>query len=197
MISSYPAILALTYHAKLSGPNVVRQAPPSHRPQADIVQGKDSSRDRGEFRTRTRNGSEVCNTRCVYAHRRSPDVEEGRTSQGGHNRKDSLLTRHFHHQTGRPMHVTFVGEFANRAKGRVSKLDVASLNAGIGQHKYEKSPDGVEMSLQVNVLSTALMALLLLPKLRETASAAATKNDEPAPHMPFLLSIQNAKHRLT
>ena len=78
-----------------------------------------------------------------------------------------------------------VRDFATRVKARVSKLDVASLNAGIGQHKYEKSPDGFEMTLQVNVLSTALIALLLLPKLRETAAV----NNDDAPHMPFLLSI--------
>lgn len=80
-----------------------------------------------------------------------------------------------------------VKEFASRVKARVPKLDVASLNAGIAQWKYEKSPDGFEMTLQVNVLSTALMALLLLPKLRETAAAA--EDEDSAPHLPFLLSV--------
>lgn len=49
-------------------------------------------------------------------------------------------------------------------------LDVALLNAGLGNPKFEQSPAGWEMALQVNVLSTALMAVLLLPLLRDTAA---------------------------
>ncbi|KAH6650459.1 hypothetical protein F5144DRAFT_478386 [Chaetomium tenue] len=51
------------------------------------------------------------------------------------------------------------------------RLDVALLNAGLGNPKFEAAPSGWEMGLQVNVLSTTLMAILLLPLLRRTALA--------------------------
>ncbi|KAK2604779.1 hypothetical protein N8I77_007679 [Diaporthe amygdali] len=50
-------------------------------------------------------------------------------------------------------------------------LDVALLNAGLANPKFEQSSTGWEMAVQVNVLSTALMAVLLLPLLRATAAA--------------------------
>lgn len=48
-------------------------------------------------------------------------------------------------------------------KGR---LDVALLNAGVIQPGYHVSKEGWEETLQVNVLGTALLALLLLPMLQ-------------------------------
>jgi NAD(P)-dependent dehydrogenase (short-subunit alcohol dehydrogenase family) len=81
-----------------------------------------------------------------------------------------------------------VREFVSRVKARVPKLDIASLNAGVAEWKYVKSPDGYEMTLQINVLSPALMAMLLLPKLRETATATS-KDDDFSPYMFFLLCI--------
>ncbi|TID02535.1 Short chain dehydrogenase yanD [Colletotrichum higginsianum] len=64
------------------------------------------------------------------------------------------------------------------------RLDVALLNAGLGNPTYEKSSAGWEMAVQVNVLSTALMAVLLLPLLR--ASTAATAGS--TPHLTFVNS---------
>jgi len=49
-------------------------------------------------------------------------------------------------------------------------LHIALLNAGIAAPKFELSPEGWEMALQVNVLSTALLALLLLPIMKSTAA---------------------------
>ena len=66
-------------------------------------------------------------------------------------------------------------------------IDVALLNAGVGPPSYKQSPEGFEMALQVNVLSTALMALLLLPKLRHTAQARQT-----LVHVTFVNSIAHA-----
>jgi len=63
-----------------------------------------------------------------------------------------------------------------------TKLDVALLNAGLGNPAYETSPAGWEMAVQVNVLSTALMAVLLLPILRASATSEAT------PHLCFVNS---------
>lgn len=62
-------------------------------------------------------------------------------------------------------------------------LDVALLNAGLGNPKFEQSPAGWEMAVQVNVLSTALMAVLLLPLLRSTAAARGK-----AVHLTFVNS---------
>lgn len=51
-----------------------------------------------------------------------------------------------------------------------SRLDIAILNAGIVAPSYRLSPEGYEMSLQVTVLSTALLGMLLLPHLQKSAA---------------------------
>ncbi|KAG6353644.1 hypothetical protein INS49_005352 [Diaporthe citri] len=65
-------------------------------------------------------------------------------------------------------------------------LDVALLNAGLGRPAYTTSAAGWEMAVQVNVLSTALMAVLLLPLLR--ATAAARPAGATPPHLTFVNS---------
>jgi NAD(P)-dependent dehydrogenase (short-subunit alcohol dehydrogenase family) len=57
--------------------------------------------------------------------------------------------------------------FAKRAK-QLEYLDIVVLNAGVRRTKFHKSSYGWEEDLQVNTLSTALLAMLLLPKLRES-----------------------------
>ncbi|MCJ1243534.1 hypothetical protein MMC30_000731 [Trapelia coarctata] len=79
-----------------------------------------------------------------------------------------------------------VKAFAARVNREVERLDVASLNAGLAMRKYEKSPDGWEETLQVNALSAALLALLLLPKLR-----ASGTDEEPA-HLAVTSSMLHA-----
>ncbi|KAI3390648.1 hypothetical protein diail_8991 [Diaporthe ilicicola] len=81
-----------------------------------------------------------------------------------------------------------VKALADRINAGTALLHVAQLAAGVAQWKYEKSPDGYEMTLQVNVLSQALLALLLLPKLRAAAVATASE-DGFVPHLSFLHSI--------
>jgi len=49
-------------------------------------------------------------------------------------------------------------------------LDIVVANAGVACETYETSPDGWEQTLQVNHLSTALLSLLLLPRLKEAAT---------------------------
>ena len=58
-----------------------------------------------------------------------------------------------------------VKSFAERVQ-ELKSIDIAVLNAGVYQVKYETSQYGWEQSLQVNTLSTSLLALLLLPKLK-------------------------------
>jgi NAD(P)-dependent dehydrogenase (short-subunit alcohol dehydrogenase family) len=60
-------------------------------------------------------------------------------------------------------------EFADHVNREIPKLDVALLNAGVLHREYILSPDGWEETLQVNTLSTALLAISLLSKLRESS----------------------------
>lgn len=66
-----------------------------------------------------------------------------------------------------------VKAFADEVLGEV-RLDVAVLNAGICAPSYQLSPEGYEMSLQVGVLSTALLAMLLLPQLQQSAQLSGS-----------------------
>lgn len=81
-----------------------------------------------------------------------------------------------------------VRQFVNDIDRTTDHVDVVLLNAGVGPPNYQKSAEGWEMAVQVNVLSTALMGLLLLPKLRATAQA---RQGQPV-HMTFVNSIAHA-----
>jgi NAD(P)-dependent dehydrogenase (short-subunit alcohol dehydrogenase family) len=56
--------------------------------------------------------------------------------------------------------------FAHRINTEVEHLDVAILNAGVRKIAYTPSKYGWEEDLQVNTLSTMLLGILLLPKLK-------------------------------
>jgi NAD(P)-dependent dehydrogenase (short-subunit alcohol dehydrogenase family) len=57
--------------------------------------------------------------------------------------------------------------FAQRAQS-LEHLDIAVLNAGIRRVPFVQSKHGWEEDLQVNTLSTALLGILLLPKLKDS-----------------------------
>ena len=63
-------------------------------------------------------------------------------------------------------------------------LHIVLLNAGLANPTFVKSSHGYEMALQVNVLSTALMAILLLPIMRRTAVTS-----KEVPHLTFVNSF--------
>ncbi|WRT66633.1 uncharacterized protein IL334_003592 [Kwoniella shivajii] len=63
-----------------------------------------------------------------------------------------------------------VRTFCESVKADSGRLDIVLANAGIMNAKYAQTGDGYERVLQVNGLATGLMAVLLLPKLEETAS---------------------------
>ncbi|KAL4897709.1 hypothetical protein BDV59DRAFT_168402 [Aspergillus ambiguus] len=65
-----------------------------------------------------------------------------------------------------------VKAFAGRVNREIRQLDVALLNAGLWNREYSVSAEGWEETLQVNTLSTSLLAILLLPKLKESSTAA-------------------------
>jgi NAD(P)-dependent dehydrogenase (short-subunit alcohol dehydrogenase family) len=64
--------------------------------------------------------------------------------------------------------------FADRATRELERLDIACLNAGVAMIDFKQSQYGYERTLQVNLLSTALLALLLMPKLRASKTATFT-----------------------
>jgi NAD(P)-dependent dehydrogenase (short-subunit alcohol dehydrogenase family) len=58
----------------------------------------------------------------------------------------------------------FIG--ALRADSGLAEIDTVLLNAGVQNVAFERSPAGWERTIQVNALSTALLALMLLPWMR-------------------------------
>ncbi|KAI0154070.1 putative short-chain dehydrogenase/reductase family protein [Pestalotiopsis sp. NC0098] len=65
-----------------------------------------------------------------------------------------------------------VKAFAERADKTLERLDVVIENAGVLTQKWSMAEDN-EITITVNVVSTFLLALLLLPKLRETSTRYA------------------------
>ena len=61
-----------------------------------------------------------------------------------------------------------VKDFAARATKELTRIDVLLENAAIATWNYAMSEDN-ESTLTVNVVSTFLLAMLMLPKLKETA----------------------------
>lgn len=80
-----------------------------------------------------------------------------------------------------------VKTFAERVNQRFKRIDVVILNAGLYNREYFTSPEGWEETLQVNTLSTTLLALLFLPKLRSARLA------DPA-SLPHLVLVSSGLH---
>ncbi|CAH0044932.1 unnamed protein product [Clonostachys solani] len=64
--------------------------------------------------------------------------------------------------------------FASRVNKEVDRLEYVVLNAGISPHEFRESKYGFESALQVNLISTTLLSLLLLPKLMESQTSDFT-----------------------
>jgi len=63
-----------------------------------------------------------------------------------------------------------VKTFADRVKEEVSRIDYVLLNAGMMSTSFRLGKEGFEESIEVNTLSTALLALLLLPWMKEAGN---------------------------
>ncbi|KAK5626217.1 hypothetical protein RRF57_001932 [Xylaria bambusicola] len=83
-----------------------------------------------------------------------------------------------------------IQEFAERA-ATLERLDIVVLNAGVLMSAYKESSYGWEETLQVNLLSTALLGLLLLPLLEKTSSEFATEDNR----RPILEFITSGAHK--
>lgn len=73
--------------------------------------------------------------------------------------------------------------FGQRASKTLSCLDAVILNAGVELRAFEFA-EGTERTLTINVLSTFLLAQLVLPKLRETAKTQGRNT-----HLTFVGSM--------
>ena len=76
--------------------------------------------------------------------------------------------------------------FAGRVSKELDRLDVALLNAGRLSFEYGTSQYGWQDTIQVNTLSTVLLALLLLPKLRTSATQD---------NLPYLAIVSSGGYR--
>ncbi|RYC64864.1 hypothetical protein CHU98_g1347 [Xylaria longipes] len=72
--------------------------------------------------------------------------------------------------------------FAQRMKD-LSRVDVLLCNAGVNVKQY-KLDEGIEQTMQINVLNTFLLALSSLPKLRETKAQFS----DSSPHITIVSS---------
>ncbi|KAK4935630.1 hypothetical protein LTR10_023353 [Elasticomyces elasticus] len=75
-----------------------------------------------------------------------------------------------------------VKQFSKRATQSLERLDAVVENAAIATPKF-RLLEGNEMTITVNVISTFLLALLLLPKLKDTAQHHRT-----TPHLSIVCS---------
>lgn len=75
-----------------------------------------------------------------------------------------------------------VKAFADRAKSELARLDALLLNAGVTVRTF-RIFNGNEETINTNVISCALLAFLLYPKLRETATRFNTQ-----PHLSVTVS---------
>ncbi|RFU26032.1 hypothetical protein B7463_g10300, partial [Scytalidium lignicola] len=75
--------------------------------------------------------------------------------------------------------------FADKVTSETQAIDYVILNAGVLAVEFKQLDDGWEQSLQVNVLSTALLAILLLPWMKTAGKGQA--------HLVFVTSGYHTK----
>ncbi|KAH8589381.1 putative short-chain dehydrogenase [Bisporella sp. PMI_857] len=67
-----------------------------------------------------------------------------------------------------------VQKFAARVNSELERVDIFLANAGVATFSYSTAEDN-EKSITINVVSTFLLAALVLPKLKETAAKFKTR----------------------
>ncbi|GAA5926144.1 hypothetical protein JCM3775_005216 [Rhodotorula graminis] len=87
-----------------------------------------------------------------------------------------------------------VRSFAKELSESVPRLDFAVLNAGVANTQHIETKDGWSEDIQVNVISTGLLGVLLLPKLQETAKLPQPSGAQPANLKPQLHLVASEVH---
>ncbi|GAA5911590.1 hypothetical protein JCM8208_005684 [Rhodotorula glutinis] len=87
-----------------------------------------------------------------------------------------------------------VRAFAKELNESVPRLDFAVLNAGVANTKHIETKDGWSEDVQVNVISTGLLGVLLLPKLQQTAKLPQPSGAEPVNLKPQLHIVASEVH---
>ncbi len=86
-----------------------------------------------------------------------------------------------------------VKAFATRCEAELDRLDILVNNAGMGSIKFNKTMDGHEEMMQVNVLSTGLLTVLLLPLIANSAATPVGEGShDVSPHITLISSA--SKH---
>jgi NAD(P)-dependent dehydrogenase (short-subunit alcohol dehydrogenase family) len=80
--------------------------------------------------------------------------------------------------------LTSTKAFTSQLKSEIEDIDIVLLNAGALNTTHSLSEEGYEQTIQVTVLSTALLALLLLPWMKVAGKGKA--------HLGFVTS---GRHR--
>ncbi|KPM35840.1 hypothetical protein AK830_g10727 [Neonectria ditissima] len=76
-----------------------------------------------------------------------------------------------------------VRAFANRAENELDRLDVVVQNAAVAVDVFETNKEGYENTVAGNVFGTVMLAMHLLPKMKETGKKFGS-----TPHMVLLTS---------
>lgn len=84
-----------------------------------------------------------------------------------------------------------VKAFATRLES-LPRLDIFVENAGVATMKYQKSEDNHELTVQVNDLSTGLLALLALPLLQKASLNGVPGSEDFKPHLTIVGSEVHA-----
>lgn len=80
---------------------------------------------------------------------------------------------------------TSVQDFARKCEDRLDRIDMVILNAGLSPMNFTLGPEtGHEKTIQVNHLSTVLLAVLLLPILK-----SKKRTDQDPPVLTFVNSV--------
>ncbi|RAK95957.1 short-chain dehydrogenase/reductase [Aspergillus ibericus CBS 121593] len=110
-----------------------------------------------------------------------------RNTEAGAAARDALLSAHAHLDPQAievwPLDLASydsVRAFAARATSTLDRLDVVLCNAGLATYQYSTA-EAHERTITVNVISTFLLAVLLLPKLRATGELS---RKQPGPQEP-------------
>lgn len=89
-----------------------------------------------------------------------------------------------------------IQSFAKRVDAEMDRIDIALLNAGVIYGDYRLSAEGWEETLQVNVLSTVLLAMLLIPIMQRKRRRTKGFNDSTAPsETPHLCIVSSGYYQ--